>query len=370
MAGNRGEVAADGRRPLRRRTGVGVRKRRLRIWIDLANTPHVLFFEPIIRELQRRGHAVTLTSRDFANTQALVAARGVPARAIGAGHDGSRSELLKQVRHAARTARLIAFGRRGFDVAASHLSYTQASAARRLGIPTFGAIDYEYRRMDAFRHARCMMVPSVIPAAALERLGVPAHAIRHYDGLKEHVYLAGFRPQADLRQRLGIAASVRLVVFRPIAEHAIYNDDSGLGVQRRLVERLATESEVRVLVLPRTVRQRRDYARLARALPGVQVLGEALDGPSLICAADLVVCGGGTMLREAAVLGVPAVSVFAGPLGTVDRWLAETGRVTLVHSDDAAARVRVERRAHAPRDVDGGALAQIVQGICDTAELR
>lgn len=341
--------------------------KRLRIWIDLANTPHVLFFEPVIRELERRGHAVSVTSRRFANTQALIAARGVAARAIGAGHDASRNELLKQLRHATRTARLMAFARRGFDVAASHFSFTQASAARRLGIPTFGAIDYEHLRMDAFRHARCVMVPSVIPAAALEQRGIPARAIRHYDGLKEHVYLSGFRPRPDLRERLGVASRERLVVLRPIADHALYNDQSGLGRQRRLVERLAREPALRLVVLPRTPGQRRDYERLAATLPALLVPREPVDGPQLICAADLVVCGGGTMLREAAALGVPAVSIFAGPVGAVDRWLAETGRAVLVRSDEEAVRVRVARRAGALPPVDGTALAQIVQGICDTA---
>jgi hypothetical protein len=47
-----------------------VTTRRLRIWIDLSNTPHVLFFEPIIRELEALGHVVAVTSRRFANTLA------------------------------------------------------------------------------------------------------------------------------------------------------------------------------------------------------------------------------------------------------------------------------------------------------------
>ena len=35
-----------------------------KIWIDLDNTPHVPFFRPIIRELERRGFEVVLTARD------------------------------------------------------------------------------------------------------------------------------------------------------------------------------------------------------------------------------------------------------------------------------------------------------------------
>ncbi|MEO8602758.1 MAG: DUF354 domain-containing protein [bacterium] len=347
--------------------------RRLRIWIDLANTPHVLFFEPVIRELEQLGHTVAVTSRRFANTQALIDARGMCAKQIGAGHDASRSELFKQARHVARVARLMAFARgQRFDVAASHLSFTQASAARRLGIPTFGTVDYEHRSLRAFRHARCFMAPSILPAATLERCGIPAGCIRPYAGLKEHVYLAGFRPRADPRRQLGIGPSQLLVTFRPVAEHARYNDGDRHSLQERLLRRVAAEPDVRVLVLPRTVRQRAALARLARELPALQLCSEAVDGPSLIWSSDLVVCGGGTMLREAAVLGVPAVSIFTGPLGAVDQWLASQRRVTLLRRDDDVRRIPLERRpaaAHGPQ-TDPGTLTQIVHGICDTAAAR
>jgi uncharacterized protein len=350
-----------------------VTSRRLRIWIDLSNTPHVLFFEPIIRELERRGHSVSLTSRRFANTLALIRARGLRACHIGAGHDASRNETLKQARHVARTARLVAYARdENFDVAVSHLSYTQADAARRLGIATFGTVDYEHRYLGSFAHARCFMAPAVIPAAAFERCGVPVRVIRPYDGLKEHVYLSGFRPDPTLRARLGVGPRERLVTFRPIADHALYNDDSGNGVQQRLLRRLAGELRARVVVLPRTASQRRALEPLARAMPGIHLQRDAIDGPSLICASDMVVCGGGTMLREAAVLGVPAVSVFTGELGAVDAWLAEQGRVTLVRDDGDVERLHIERCR--PPASSGPAsrvvLEQIVKGICDTAAAR
>ena len=43
-----------------------------RIWCDLANSPHVLFFEPIIRRLRDRGWGCDLTARDFAQTLPLL----------------------------------------------------------------------------------------------------------------------------------------------------------------------------------------------------------------------------------------------------------------------------------------------------------
>ncbi len=35
-----------------------------KIWIDLDISPHVVFFRPIIAELQKRGYEIVLTARD------------------------------------------------------------------------------------------------------------------------------------------------------------------------------------------------------------------------------------------------------------------------------------------------------------------
>jgi len=40
----------------------------MKIWIDLANSPQVLFFRPLIPEFEKRGHEVAITTRAFAQT--------------------------------------------------------------------------------------------------------------------------------------------------------------------------------------------------------------------------------------------------------------------------------------------------------------
>jgi uncharacterized protein len=52
-----------------------------------------------------------------------------------------------------------------------------------------------------------------------------------------------------------------------------------------------------------------------------------VDGRSLVAFADLLVSAGGTMNREAAVLGTPVWSIFEGRLGAVDELLARQGRL-------------------------------------------
>jgi predicted glycosyltransferase len=58
----------------------------------------------------------------------------------------------------------------------------------------------------------------------------------------------------------------------------------------------------------------------------------ALDGATLISAADLVVSAGGTMNREAAALGVPVATVYAGAWAAVDEELVRQGRLTRIRT--------------------------------------
>ena len=52
-----------------------------------------------------------------------------------------------------------------------------------------------------------------------------------------------------------------------------------------------------------------------------------MDAQSLVALADLVVSAGGTMNREAAALGTPAYTTFAGRVGAVDERLIREGRL-------------------------------------------
>jgi uncharacterized protein len=91
-----------------------------------------------------------------------------------------------------------------------------------------------------------------------------------------------------------------------------------------VLERLSAAGAPTV-VLPRTDEQRRGIAGLG--IPGVVVPARAVDGRSLVALSDLVVSAGGTMIREAAVLGTPAWSIFEGRLGAMDELLEREGKL-------------------------------------------
>ncbi|CAN0466324.1 unnamed protein product, partial [Phaeothamnion confervicola] len=96
-------------------------------------------------------------------------------------------------------------------------------------------------------------------------------------------------------------------------------------------------------VLPRTDEQRAALIGTSAIVPV-----QAIDGPSLVACADLVVSAGGTMNREAAALGVPAYTPFAARLGAVDARLIAEGRLRRLESPEDVALVRRERGASPP----------------------
>jgi hypothetical protein len=86
---------------------------------------------------------------------------------------------------------------------------------------------------------------------------------------------------------------------------------------------LEAEDGVHCIVLPRHLDERE---RLAAIGGGRLIVPEtAVDSRSLMGAADLVVGAGGTMTREAALLGVPTLTLFGGRPAAVDRWLEQQG---------------------------------------------
>jgi predicted glycosyltransferase len=302
----------------------------LRIWVDLANAPQVLFFRPILRELQARGHTLVITGRRFVQTLELARLAGLATTPIGAGYERRRSPLVQRAYWWHRVLRLRRFARVGrFDVAASHGSSSQARAAAHVGLPAFVTLDYEFVELAAFRDAVRLMVPAALPLEPFTAAGIAPDALRRYPGLKEEVYLAGFRPRDGVRAALGVAEEAVLVTVRPASDTAHYLRARS-GLEAALLARLLDRPGVEVLVLPRSAAQAERFARLGRVHPRLRVARVVMDGPSVVAASDLVLGGGGTMTREAAVLGVPAASYFEGRLGAIDRALVEAGRLVLL----------------------------------------
>ena len=336
----------------------------MRIWIDLANSPHVPFFRALIPEFTSRGHQVEITARDFAQTVELAAKANLLPHVIG-GHGGG-SITGKAGNLVGRAAALRKWARtRGIDLAVSHNSYAQIAAAAALGIKSVTMMDYEHQPANhlAFRLASRVIVPRAFPAAELRKYGASLRKVRRYDGLKEDVYLADFEPDpafADTLHKLGVTEQDVLVVARPPAREALYHRFEN-ELFDELLAHLNSQPNVKIILLPRTDAQRDEFE--SRKLQNMIMPREALDGSNLIAAADLVISAGGTMNREAAVLGVPAASVYAGKWAAIDEELVQEGRLERISSSEAAKALKSRKKEKPSRRIAEKVRAEIIELI-------
>jgi predicted glycosyltransferase len=305
----------------------------VRVWVDLTNSPHAVIFAPLVRRLQARGDDVAVTARAFAQTLELLELHGIEHTVIG--HHGGGTRAGKARAAGDRVRAMVAFGRKGrFDVAIAHGSTDLPMACRLLRIPNTTMFDYEYATLQHSLNCRLatrVLVPDAIPPERLRRFGARPPRLVRYPGLKEEYYLAGFEPDPAVPRAVGMDGSRIGVVLRPPADVALYHRFSN-PLFDAVLERLGRRADVVSVVLPRTPEQGTRIRALD--LPSVVVPEHAVDGGSLVAGADLVVSAGGTMNREAVVLGTPVYTTFAGRLGGVDERLVAEGRLRPLESPD------------------------------------
>ena len=302
---------------------------------------HVLVLRPIIGRLRRQGHTVEVTSRDYAQTQALLELHGMEHTPIG--QHGGASRLRKAQRLSARTMAMIRFGRgRSFDLALAHGSNDLAIAARLLGVPEANMHDYEYavtQHRIGCRLAKRVMFPDSVPPERLRRFGVGPEKLFPYPGLKEEYYLYDFEPDPDALKRLSVDTARVVVIVRPPPDVSLYHRKSN-PLFPKVLQRLGSDEGVHAVVLPRTQAQRELVESLE--LPSLILPPGAVEAQSLVALADLVVSAGGTMNREAVALGTPVYTTFEGKLGAVDERLMAEGRLRKLSKADE---IEVEKHA-------------------------
>lgn len=315
------------------------------VWIDVCNAPHVLFFEPVIAALVDRGYRILVTAQDFGQTLALLDQRKVAYTHIG-GPTG-RSHISKIWVTSLRSIRLMLYVRVARpSLLVSHGSRSAAIAARLLSIPAITIDDYEhsFTRLNNWL-SRLLLFPSVIPLSKLVEAGIPAKKIRQYPGYKEEVYLSGLAGRDDQALvELGLSREDTVVLLRPPAATAHYHSVDTDAMFERVIRYLAAQSGVQILVLPRNSREREQLAARFRGKPQFIVLSAVFDNVSLLSSVDVMIGGGGTMNREAALLGVSTYSFFNSKKPAVDEALERSGRMRFLTNESDLRFIELTKR--------------------------
>lgn len=286
-----------------------------RIWFDFTNVPHVNFLLPIMNHLSSYEQIYSL--RDFAETKGLFEKKiGKPFFLVGS-HKGS-NKLFKVLGSAKRVVDLYRIIP-GFDVKISVGGDASSIVAKLHGKTSITFDDNE--KAPNWRYSRFSDLafwPSVINKRTLNSQGFKDKILFQYNGFKEDLYLADYIPDARFKDKLPFD---NYVVLRPENIQANYVNGPAGSIVPDLLKRLKDLNK-NVLFLPRYSSDK----ELARGYKNIYVPESAINGLDACYYSDAVLTGAGTMAREAACLGIPAYSFYAGKeLLTVDQKMIELG---------------------------------------------
>ena len=286
------------------------------IWFDITNVPHVNFLMPVIRKYQDEFDLV-FTIRDFAETKGLFEKRvGKPYLLIGEHQGGNKiKKIMGMLKRIWSLYRKVPH----FDIKISLCGDTSSIVAwskRKLSV-TFDDNETSPNWMYA-PFTNLAFWPKVINPAILRKQGFKKN-LYQYNGYKEDFYLANYEPNPAFLEQLPFE---HYVVVRPENIKASYVEG-----RQSIVPELLKELDAagyNILFLPR-YESDKDYAA---GIKNIYVPKEAVNGLDACYYADAILTGAGTMAREAACLGVPSVSFFAGAhLLAVDQSMVDAGKM-------------------------------------------
>ena len=302
----------------------------MRIWFDADNAPHVLVMRPIAEELERRGHTFVFTARDRSSTCELLDMYGIDYIRIGGEY--RRSTLGKVIGTLKRALALRKNIRgRDIDVSFGHGSRSLPIASSSLKVPSVTMYDYEWVNPSVFnRFCKAILLPDAISPDRCRDAGISLDKVRFFPGFKENLYLNDVMPDPAIAAELGLREDRLKILLRPPATTAHYHNPEAEEILSVLLSRILADPGIQLIWLSRTDEQKELVSGEHRA--EVILPGRPYPGPQLILSCDTVIGGGGTMTREAAVLGVKSLSFFRGKPGAVDRVLSSLGRLVLIEN--------------------------------------
>jgi predicted glycosyltransferase len=294
----------------------------IRIWYDFTNVPHVHFLKPIMMRLRKLEVKEIVTLRDFLETEQLFKEQiGGPYLSVG-GHGGKSkiNKLAKMTHRVFELNKLLpSFD---FKVSIGGDSSEIVSLLRKKPSITFDdnelAPNWLYGRFTYFS-----FWTDAVDEQTLIGQGFRKDRLYRYPGYKEDIYVADYEPDSGFMDNIPFSNYV-LLRSENIAANYVKdkNDYIFPSILKACIDR-----GMNVVVLPRNPIDK----EIAKTFNNVYVPERAVNGLDACYYADAVITGAGTLAREAACMGVPAISFFTGnKLMAVDRKMIKEGM--LFHS--------------------------------------
>lgn len=294
----------------------------MKIWIDIVNAPHVRFFKSLIDFFKNEGDDVFLTARKFGDIHRLLNLFQIQYTSVGRHGVTLQEKLLESTERAYILSKMIA--REKPDVAVSKHSIELPRISFGLGIPSVYVLDNEHAvAANRLTLPLCnkIIIPQALDVGEVIKTGADPNGLVRFNGTSELIHFKDFKYNPHIFEDLKLNLNKdKTILMRPEPALAAYLEtDCRKSVLSPIVDIL--KDFANILVIPRFKEQQEIFSQEDEVI----IIKSPVDTFSLMKKCDLVIGAGGTMNREAALLGTPVISCYPGKTLAVDGYYIDRG---------------------------------------------
>ena len=310
----------------------------MRYWFDVLTPKQLLFFSPVMEELKAKGHEVLATSRHYREVEQLASLLGVELKFVGArGGKETYDQLRQSLERMNSLLPMVA----GFQPDAS-VSVASADCARisfGIRVKHIAVSDSPHSIVAGklslpFSHH--LLTPWIIPYIAWYRFGLQRSEITKYRALDPAAWLK--RETRPSPPEVNLRPGRPTILVRLEESYAPYMIGTDESWANKVLQRLADQFKDSNLI---ALCRYQDQLEMVKKRFGDTFLipEKVVDGAGLIRRSDVFIGMGGTMTTEAALIGVPTISLYQGSGLYTERYLLSMGLLLKTHNLDTLTRL-------------------------------
>lgn len=279
------------------------------IWFEVLTPKQAMLFLAIGKKFEKLGFMTIYTTRKHDYVLDIFDHLGVEPISLGEyGGKTLEGKLLASAKRVVKMAeQIIALENRPVASLASS-SPDAARTAFGLGIPFIVFNDTPHSKPVArltLSLVKYLITPSCIDPNDFISLGAHPESIHSYNGVDEVEYI--IPKYVEIKQSI-IEQEDKVLIFRPEESFAAYMKDKDKKPYLEILEKVVGSYKGKILVFPRYEAQKQSI--LDQFEKEIEIPDNGLHFKELLSQAEVMITGGGTMGREAALMGIPSITYF------------------------------------------------------------
>jgi len=281
----------------------------LKIWFDVLTPKQVLFFEPMIKRLEKR-NKLLCTSRKYREANQLAKIRHLKLSIIGKHGGGDNYEKLQS--STGRIQKLSPIVKKfSPDLTISFCSPEAARVSYGLGIKHIAFCNAPHAEAVmklSVPLVQKLLIPRHIPKEEFEKYGISKKNIIQYNAMDEYVIVKGKIHRSGV-SKLSLSKPKTILIRTHESKAAYFSSKIDII---KVIKKIAKEfSNCNIVILGRYSDEinflKKQFSKK------LIVLDKVVDSGEILAKCDVLIGSGGTMTSEAVLRGIPTISYDAVP---------------------------------------------------------